>query len=1081
MGETSTVAVTLLFTDLVGSTALGSSRSADDADGLRRTHFALLREAVEATGGREVKNLGDGLMVVFTSPSRALACGVAMQQAIDRHNRRGGDLSVRIGIACGETTEEDGDYFGDPVIEAARLTAAAEGGQILATEIVQAMVGRHSPVELRSVGDLELKGMPAPVPTVEARWHAAAAEATPLPPRLRTASNALSPFLGRAEEVAALEEAWKQAAGGELRVVLVGGEPGVGKTSLAAQAARSAHATGGTALFGACDEGFASPYQPWVMALTHLVRHRHGVADTLPGAHRHALHRLLPAAFEDPAPGDDTDQQLLLDAVASLLESAASDDPVLLVLDDLQWADAASLDLLRHVARSCPDAPLLVIGTYRSSELARGALLPSLLADLWRVPGTARLDLEGLADDDLMDMLAAAAGHEMTADGVALAHALRRETGGNPFFTVELLRHLLEVGAFALDDDGRYSLTADIAELAMPASVREVVGHRVARLGDDVVAVLSTAAVIGQEFEFDLLMTVTETEADGLIVALERAVDAALVIEAVDRPGQYRFVHALIGHTLAQDLGPSRRRRLHERIAVALEALDDAAHVGELARHWLAAARPADADRAIHYATLAGDQAIDAAAPHDAIGWFEQALDLLERQPGADETQRGRLLTKLAYAQLSAGDPEWRATRSAASAIAARVAVPDLLVAVARCTIGVLGITELPDPERLHLIEMALDTAAAEDPATRAELLVYLADEHDARDSEVRNALAKEALGIARHLDANAQTVDVFANALFTLNDPALLEERHDAAQLAVDMARRCGQRLSAALAQLATTAVQKGDRDLMDRCLDEADEARAGLRITYRTWVGLMQRAFATTLDGDLAGGEALANEAFVLGSEAGIRLATTVYGGQLLALRQQQGSLEELVALIEENEQRSAAVPAWSAVLAQTYAELGRAEDVARMIELPARSGFEGWPLDITWLMVMGSWADCATLLRHEEAAHPLLAHLLPFRDQIIYPGSHTTGAVGRFIGNLLDVLGDPDGAEAALRRALAIVERFGAVYWTARTQLDLAGLLQRHSRDEAEAGSLVADASAAIERFGFDGLRTYGPLTA
>ena len=185
-----TVAATFLFTDLVGSTELSSAMSASQADLLRQTHFGLLRGVIAASGGIEVKNLGDGLMVMFTSPSRALAGAVGMQQSIERHNRHAEiSLAVRIGLSTGETTEEDGDYFGDPVIEAARLCALADGSQILATELLRMLVGRHAIHEFVSLGPLELKGLSTPVPVVKVVWepspeYAATEGGVPLPARL---------------------------------------------------------------------------------------------------------------------------------------------------------------------------------------------------------------------------------------------------------------------------------------------------------------------------------------------------------------------------------------------------------------------------------------------------------------------------------------------------------------------------------------------------------------------------------------------------------------------------------------------------------------------------------------------------------------------------------------------------------------------------------------------------------------------------------------------------------------------------------------------------------------------------------
>ena len=171
---TDTQTVTLLFTDLVGSTALASGLDREAGESLRQTHFGLLQDAATASGGVVVKNLGDGLMVVFTSPTRALACAVAMQQGIDRHNRRHEvPLAIRVGLSIGEVVEEDGDFFGEPVIEAARLSAAADGGQILATDTVRVIVGRHAVCEPTPVGDRELKGLPQPVSVVEVGWEPA--------------------------------------------------------------------------------------------------------------------------------------------------------------------------------------------------------------------------------------------------------------------------------------------------------------------------------------------------------------------------------------------------------------------------------------------------------------------------------------------------------------------------------------------------------------------------------------------------------------------------------------------------------------------------------------------------------------------------------------------------------------------------------------------------------------------------------------------------------------------------------------------------------------------------------------------
>jgi len=281
----------VLFTDLVGSTEQRSRLGEDAAEQLRRDHDRLITSAVEANRGRLVKNLGDGVMATFTGASDAIAAAVAIQQALDRHNRSDASnvpLEVRIGVSAGDVAFEAEDCFGTPVIEAARLCAAAGGGRILVTEIVRALAGTAGGHQFAAVGALELKGLPAPVPACEATWEPLAGPVLPMPSLLTRAGRI---FVGRDEESERLLGLWKEATAGERRLALLAGEPGIGKTRLAVELAGQVREAGGVVLAGRCDEDLGVPYQPFVEALRHYVT---CAADRRLGRYAGDLARLLP-------------------------------------------------------------------------------------------------------------------------------------------------------------------------------------------------------------------------------------------------------------------------------------------------------------------------------------------------------------------------------------------------------------------------------------------------------------------------------------------------------------------------------------------------------------------------------------------------------------------------------------------------------------------------------------------------------------------------------------------------------------------------------------------------------------------
>ena len=320
-------------------------------------------------------------------------------------------------------------------------------------------------------------------------------------------------------------------ARGTHRALLISGEAGQGKTTLVAEAARNAYADGSCVLFGHCEEDLAAPYQLFVEALGHYVRH---APEEQLLAHVAAqgseLSRLVPSLagrIPDLPPSrasdTDTERYLLFSAVIGLLAQVSLDQPVVLVLDDLQWADKGSLVLLRHIMATDQPMRVLIIGTFRDSELSQAHPLFDTLAALRRQDEVSRMELAGLDDSGVVAFMEAIAGYTLDDAALALAHAVCRDTDGNPFFVSEILRHLSEAGVIYQDGTGRWVADRSPEGMTLPNSLREVIGARVGRLGPHSGQVLSLASVIGRDFDLDLLSTATETSEEELLDILDAA------------------------------------------------------------------------------------------------------------------------------------------------------------------------------------------------------------------------------------------------------------------------------------------------------------------------------------------------------------------------------------------------------------------------------------------------------------------------------------------------------------------------------------------------------------------------------
>lgn len=1082
-----TTVITVMFTDLIGSTELLTRVGEARAEELRREQFATLRAAIEETGGREVKNLGDGLMVAFDGSAAAMACAVTMQQQLEARPASAEPLAIRIGVSAGEVDMDDGDYFGLPVVEAARLCARAGTREILVTDMVRMLARSRSDAEFEPVGDLQLKGLAEPVAAHRVRWTPlpTVGAAVPVPDRLGALVG--SYFVGRADESARIAQAYEDAAGDGRRVVLLDGEPGIGKSTLTAAAASEAAELGAFVLYGRCDEDLFVPYQPWVEALGHLVAHGpQEMLDEHVAERGGVLSRLVPelerrtGVTAAPSLDDDTERHLLFGAVADLMSRAAVMAPVVLVLDDLHWADEPTVQLLRHVITASAPQRFLVLGTFRDSEVARGGTLAAALAALHRERCVERIALRGLGDADLLAFLEMVAGHEMNASGVALRDALLAETDGNPFFVTELLRHLSDTGCLFQDHDGVWHVAFDLDRTGLPVSIREVIGGRVQRLGAETARVLALAAVIGRDFEVGLLARVAGLSEDRVVDLCDAAVDAAVLHETgiIDR---YTFAHALIERTLYDDLSATRRARTHRVVAEALEEQfgdDPGDRVGELAHHWAQGTRPQDTAKAVHYARLAGQRALRQLAPTEAVRWFTYALANLPE--AENSTVAGiDLSVGLGEAQRLVGDPAHRVTLLNSARHARDAGASGLLVraALANTNSRVSSIGEV-DHERVEVLRAALDAVGPQDSIDRARLLAVLCAELQFDLDGTSAGIAEDAVAMARRLGDTPTFVFVTS----TCSAGKVVPE-HLADHL-LDMAEACrladdsGDPTQRVLAHWAGAfaCADAGDRNRLEEHARILRVCAGRTGIASHRWFTAHVDALAAMFAGDLDVLEAAVASYLAVGIEVGYEADTIAqWAPMMITVAQFRGTFATLIPSIESARAENPGLPVYAPTLAWALAIEGDLAAARTMLHEARVSDFH-LPMDLTWLIGQSFWMEVAHRVDDQDAVAVVLDRIEPWGHLMTCCHTGIAGVVWHYVGRGRLTLRDVDGAIEDLERALEAHQEMRAPHLIATSEVALAeALLASGGRqDLLRARTLAESALATAEACGYGYVR-------
>ncbi len=1071
--------VTVLFTDLVGSTETVARLGPEAGQAWRLGHIELLREALAGTGGRELQAFGDGLLVAFESASAAVACAAAMQQRVARANARRdavAETAVRIGLAVGEATEDEQGLHGLVVVEAARLCAAAKGGQILASALVETLAAGRAKQRFTPLGALELKGLPAPVATLEVGWsEAGAAAAIPFPPALAEAVK-LS-FVGRAAERERLAALWQRAQAGERNVALLAGEPGIGKTRLAAELARTAADAGAIVLFGRSDEDLSAPFQPWVQALRHWAAHTD--PETLRaelGTDAPRLARLVPELAQrvglDPAAqaslDPERDRIAQFDAIDELLANLSRGAPLVVVLDDLHWADKPSLVLLRSLVRSARPAALLLVGTYRETDLARTHPLAELLADLRREPRVERVLLRGLAPDDVSALMASRGQQEPPAEFVAALHA---ETDGNPFFVEEVLRHLVETGALRREGD-RWTSDRRIEELGIPEGVREVVGRRLSRLSETANQALGVAAAIGREFDAALIEAAGGPTGDALLDALDEAARVRLIVEVPGALGRFAFSHALVRQTLYEELGTTRRVRLHWRIGEALGKRHAAApeeQLSVISHHLCEGALAGDAARAVAATLQAAERAVALAALEEVIALATRALGLLDQASLDEPETRYRAWMLRGHAELRLRLPGAPASYETAIGIADRLKRPEWRARAVWESSPVDADAQADQRSRVR-IAAALTALPPADSSERCLLLSRLASSWTVHPEE-REPFADEALAMARRLGGAAELDRALGAKSMLLQGSPRVDELEGIVRELGALAAHPGMRAPPPSWAVHLRAL-KADRAGYVAARSEWERAvRAG---RWSPGPVHMWQAGDVLAQGRFAEAR---HEASLMRDLQGVGVGTAAlaFAATVTAARIEEGRLAQHVHGIDEF--AASAPPAYRAyhcVATALRAALGEAATAKRELEGLMAHGFASlWRRNQGWPVALRHLSDTAALLSHEAAARALEAELVDYSGLMLvgWTGTHLEGAADRALGQMLAVQGRLDEACERYEKALALEEGFESWALAARTRYWWARALVTRgaSGDRARARELLDACLEQTRAFG------------
>ncbi len=880
-------------------------------------------------------------------------------------------------------------------------------------------------------------------------------------------------FVGRSEALAVLSGILSFSSERPGGCVLISGEPGIGKTALVSHFALDAHSRGAIVLLGQAHEDFGRPFGLFADIVSQCAQQGLGgfpecdprlftlldspiQGDPSDDGKSGSINRYRANSSPDP----ENERFLLVNSVIDLMSRVAAAGPALVILEDLQWSDRPSLQLLRKLVVENHRVGIGIVATFRGSDIERDHPLQGILAALRRNSSVKRVDLGGLEALETERILCSLAPMASREEVALVAKTLHDEARGNPFFSRELVQHLIESGTLVCGDDGLWKLDSHMQINNLPASIMEVTTQRVERLGKDARSILEVASVMGTEFELEILAAVSGFLEDDVIEVLESAQLAQIVSESASENGRYGFVHALLQRAIYDSLSLNRASRIHLSVAKALELQNASSLEGELtsaskrqlvttlAHHWYRSPAKDGTAKAFEYACAAADGAVAAFAPDEAVEWYMKAIELEPKVTPPDPARSCSLLISLGVAQRQAGTGGSRKTLLAASARAKEILRPDLVVRAAVANNrGFYSAAGIVDLERVAALEGALEVVGNADSPARARLLATLSSELTfAGDYDRRLKLADEALAIAKRLGDPLTIAQIMTLRLSAISVPDTLKLRMQESAEAIRLAEELGHRSLrfASAGHRALVCAETADLEGIDTSIAMMSSISQEVGRPWMRMVELWTKQWRSVLGGDLELAETLANQALEIGLKSHQPEAAVVYTAQIFNIKMTQGLGADLIELMAKAASDNPGIPVLKAAHILLASEFGDKELAGKELAEASTDNFAVLPYDHTWLAGIGVYSAAAANLGAKKEAAILFRLLSPWEDQVMTTGLNVAGPVATALAELATTLGDTAVAERFQSKALKISRDLKAPMLEERARRALSGPL-------------------------------------